>query len=220
MEVVPAVGRLFKVSPQINCPSVSVRSSNPREDTGKHVLSESLAPEDMSICDETGKDTAVVDPSPVSERVRFAGSVPGRSLVDMCPADPHVGNTQADFLLPVPSEPVPRDVGNKQVDFSLPVIDKSVSMDVNEDCPDHERSSTHNNNRNEEWYACALSRRTRSPLTLAFSSHRVRICGRIGGSEVPRVSVDTASDVPCVAFSFVKRHPTWKNEPIHAISTC
>ena len=62
------------------------------------------------------------------------------------------------------------------------------------------------NNKHEEWYVCALSRRTRSPLTLAFSSHRVRVCGRIGGFEVPRVTEDTASDVPCVAFSFVKRH--------------
>ena len=34
---------------------------------------------------------------------------------------------------------------------------------------------------------------------------------------MPRVTVDTASDAPCVAFSFVKRHPTLKNEPIHAI---
>ena len=109
-----------------------------------------------------------------------------------------------------------RDVGNEQVDSSLTAIDKSVSMDVNEDCPDHERSSTHNN-KHEEWYACALSRRTRSPLTLAFSSHRVHICGLIGGFEMSRVTVDTASDVSCVAFSFVKRHPILKNEPIHAI---
>ena len=118
--------------------------------------------------------------------------------------------------MPVPSESVSRNVGNKQVDYSLPVIDKSVSIDVNEDCPDHERSSTHNN-KHEEWYACALLRRTRSPLTLAFSSHRVHICGRIGGFEVPRVTVDTASDDPCVASSCVKRHPILKNEPIHAI---
>ena len=34
---------------------------------------------------------------------------------------------------------------------------------------------------------------------------------------MPRVTVDTASDVPCVAFSFVKRHPILKNEPIHVI---
>ena len=109
------------------------------------------------------------------------------------------------------------DVGNKQVDSSLPVIDKSVSMDANEDCPGHERSSIHKNNKPEEWYAFAISRRARSPLTLAFSCHRIHICGRIGGVEVPRVTVDTASDVPCVAFSFVKRHPVLKVEPIHAI---
>ena len=140
------------------------------------------------------KDTAVVHPSPVSKRVRFADSAPGRSLVDMCPTDPHVGNTQEDFLLPAPSESVSRDVGNKQVDSSLQKIDKSVSMDVNEDCPDHERSSTHNTIIHGDSYACALSRRTLSPLTLAFSSHRVHICGCVGGFEVPRVTVDTASD--------------------------
>ena len=210
------------MSPQIDCPSVSVRSGNPREDIGKqdigkHVLSESLTLEDMSICDETSKDTAVVvDPSPVNKRVCFADSVPGRLLVDMCPAEPHAGITRAVFLLPVPSESVSSDVGNKQVDSSLPVVDKSVSMDVNENCPDHEKSSTHNN-KHEEWYACALSRRTRSPLTVAFSSHRVHICGHVGGFEVPRVTVDTASDVPCVAFSFLKCHTVLKYEPIHDI---
>ena len=149
--------------------------------------------------------------------MRFADSVPGRSLIDMCPAGPPVGNTQADVLLPVPSESVSRDLGNNQVDYSLPAIDKSVSMDVNEDCPDHERSSTHNKHKHGQWYACALSRRTRSPLTPAFSSHRVDVWGRIGGFEVPGVTVDTASDNPCVAFSFVERHPILKNEPIHAI---
>ena len=127
MEVVPAVERLFRVFPEIGCPSVSVRSGNPRDDIGKHVLSESLTLGDMSICDEASKDTVVVNPSPVSKRVRFADSAPGRSLVVMCPADPHVSNTQAIFLLTVPSESVSRDVGNKQVDSSLPVIDKSVN---------------------------------------------------------------------------------------------
>ena len=147
--------------------------------------------------------------------MRFADNVPGMLLVDMSPADPHVGNTKADFSLPVPCESVSMDVVNKQVDSSLPEIEKSVPMDVNEDCPGHERSSIHNNK--HEWYPCALSRRARSPLTLAFSYHRVHICGRIGGFEVPRVTIDTASHVQCVSFSFVKRHPVLKNEPIHAI---
>ena len=61
------------------------------------MLSESLTLEGLSICDETSKNTAVVDPFTVNKRVRFADIVPGRSLVDMCPADPHVGNTQVDF---------------------------------------------------------------------------------------------------------------------------
>ena len=87
---------------------------------------------------------------------------------------------------------------------------------LHECCPGLENSSAQKN-KHEEWYACSLSRRARSPLTLAFSSHRVHICGRSGGFEVPRVTVDTAGDVPCVAFYFVKRHPVLKNEPIHPI---
>ena len=106
------------------------------------MFSESFTLEFTSIHDETSKDTAIVFPSPVSTRVRFANRVPGRASVDMCPADPHVGNTQADFSLPVTSQSVSMNVGNKQVDSSLPVIDKFVSMGVNEDCPGHERSST------------------------------------------------------------------------------
>ena len=105
MEVVPAVGKLFRASPQTDCSSVSVGSGDPRDDIGKHVLSKSLTLEDTFIYD-TSNDTAVVDPFPVSKRARFADSVPGRSLVDMCPADPHVGNTQADFSLPVHRESV------------------------------------------------------------------------------------------------------------------
>ena len=163
------------------------------------MLSESFALEGTSIRDETNKDNVVASPSPVSKRVRFADSVPGRSLVDMCPADLQVGNTQVYSPLLVSSE--------------------SVSMDVDECCPGHEKTSMYNtpSNKHGEWYACPLSRRARLPLTLAFSSHRVHICGRIGGFEVPHATVDTARDVPCLAFSFVKRHPVLKNEPIHPI---
>ena len=93
MKVVPANGKLSRVPPQTDSLSVSVRSGNMRDDTRKHVLSESVALEDTSIRDETNKDTVVASPSPVSKRVRFADSVPGRSLVDMCPADLQVGNT-------------------------------------------------------------------------------------------------------------------------------
>ena len=52
-------------------------------------------------------------------------------------------------------------------------------------------------------------------LALAFSSHRVRVCGRVEGHDVPRVAIDTASDVLCSAFPFIARHPVLKNEPIH-----
>ena len=136
MKVVPANGKLSRVPPQTDSLSVSVRSGNLRDDTMKHLLSESFALEHTSIRDETSKDTAVADPSPASKRVRFADSVPGRSLVEMCPADLQVGNTQVCSPLPVSSEP--------------------VSMDVDECCSGHEKSSMHNN-KHEEWYACSLS---------------------------------------------------------------
>ena len=105
MEVVPAVGKLFRFCPQIDYLSFSVRSGNPRDDIGKHVLTESLDLGDTSIHDETRKDTAVVGPSAVSKRVRFANSVSGWLLVGMCLADPHVGNTEVGFSSPVTSGP-------------------------------------------------------------------------------------------------------------------
>ena len=99
----------------------------------------------------------------------------------------------------------------------IPYCQQLVNLSMDDECcPCRERSSMHNN-KHEAWYACSLSRRARSPLTLAFSSHRVHICGRIVGFEVPRVTKDKASDVACVGFSFVKRHPVLKHEPIHAI---
>lgn len=126
MEAVPAFGKLSRVSPQIDCPSVAGKSGSLRDDIEKHVLSEPFALEVTSIIDETRDNTAVVVSSPVSKRVRFADSVPGRSLLDMCPADLKVSSTQGNSSLPVTSESVP--------------------MDVNECCSDHEMSSIHNNN--------------------------------------------------------------------------
>ena len=53
--------------------------------------------------------------------------------------------------------------------------------------------------------------------TCTCSSHRVHICGRVKGYDVPRATTDTASDVPCIAFPFIERHPVMKNEHIHPI---
>ena len=69
-------------SPQIDCQSVSVRSGDLRDDTGKPVFSESLALENTPFYDETSKDTAVAGPSPVSKRMRFQTvSLLGRWLI-------------------------------------------------------------------------------------------------------------------------------------------
>ena len=68
-----------------------------------------------------------------------------------------------------------------------------------------------------EWFTCSLSRRSRLPLELACSSHRIYVCGRVEGYDVLRVTKHTASDVPCTAFPFIERHPVLKNDPIHPI---
>ena len=118
MEVVPAIGKLSRVSPQTDSLSVSVRPGNLRDHTRKHILSESFALKNTSIRDETKKDPVVADPSPGSKRVRFAVSLVGRWLT--CPTDLQVGNTQVYSPLLVCSE--------------------SVSM-YDECCPGHEKSS-------------------------------------------------------------------------------
>lgn len=61
-------------------------------------------------------------------------------------------------------------------------------MDVN--CCDHGRDIVDSIN---EWPACALPRLKPSPLTLAFSSRRVRVSGRIGDCGVPSVTIETAT---------------------------
>ena len=104
MEVVPAIGKLSRVSPQTDSLSVSVRPGNLRDHTRKHILSESFALKNTSIRDETKKDPVVADPSPGSKRVRFAVSLVGRWLT--CPADLQVGNTQVYSPLLVCSESV------------------------------------------------------------------------------------------------------------------
>ena len=96
------------------------------------------------------------------------------------------------------------------------VCPASVPMDV-DDCSDSRPNSTSNNDKHEEWFTSSLSRRSRLPLALAFSSHRVHVCGRVEGHDVSRVTIDTASDVSCIAFPFIERHPVLKNEPIHPI---
>lgn len=47
-----------------------------------------------------------------------------------------------------------------------------------------------------------------SPLTLSFSSKRVRAPGHVDGVSVQELTIDTASDVTCVSTSFLERHPT------------
>ena len=75
-----------------------------------------------------------------------------------------------------------------------------MSMDV-EDCYDAHLYSVHNNDK-----------RSRSSLVLEFSSYGVHVCGRVVGYDAPRFTIDVASDVPCIAFPFIARHPVLKHE--------
>ena len=199
--------------------SNSVQLGSQRGDGGGCVPSESLNLT-MYITDELEPyrlDSAVdvshrldtdVYVSPPRKRVRVADCLPGRSLVDVCPVDPPVRRKQ----VPVHSK---QERNKQEVRSSVHVCSASMSMDV-EDCSDSHICSVHNNDKHEERFTCFLSRRSRLPLVRACSCHRVHVCGRVEGY-VPRVTVDTASDVPCSAFPFIERHPVLKNEPIHPI---
>lgn len=71
---------------------------------------------------------------------------------------------------------------------------------------------------NAGWFTSSLSRTMRYPRTVPFSSHRVHETGRTGGHEVSRGTVvDTASDLPCLMFGCVQRHPVFEDDPIIAV---
>ena len=130
MKVVPTIGKLSRVPLQTDSLSASVRSGNLRDDVRKHMLSESFALEDTSIRYETNKDTVVAGPFPVSKRVRFADSIPGGSLFDMCLADLQVGNMQVYSPLPVSSESVSMDVDECCMNAAL-VMKRAVCIIMN-----------------------------------------------------------------------------------------
>lgn len=88
-------------------------------------------------------------------------------------------------------------------------------MDV-DDCSDSRLNSVSSSDKHQGWFTGSLSRRSRLPLALALSSHRIHVRGRVEGYHVPRVTIGTASDVPCTSSSFIERQ-VLKNEPVDPI---
>lgn len=69
----------------------------------------------------------------------------------------------------------------------------------------------------------SLSRYPTHPKALDFSSKRVRIPAVINGEKVDDVTVDTATDVPCISAEFIRRHSMLRDHnilpvPPHAIN--
>ena len=81
------------------------------------------------------------------------------------------------------------------------------------------------NGNGRPWYSSSLARKKKS-LTLSFTSRRVRVPGSVNNHYVPEITVNTASDVSCVALSFLKNSPHTqkmpsKNSPTSAhVITC
>lgn len=95
--------------------------------------------------------------------------------------------------------PMPLDLDTDMIEHCVPhalPLDRDANMVANKI----------NDNEYKIWQTSALSK---SSLCRSFSSHHIRLDGRVGGcTTVPRIAVDTASiDVPCVSLEFVKSRP-------------
>ena len=66
------------------------------------------------------------------------------------------------------------------------------------------------NGNDRPWYSSSLARKKKS-LSLSFTAHRVRVPGSVNNHYVPEITVDTASDISCVALSFLKLAPHSEN---------
>ena len=58
----------------------------------------------------------------------------------------------------------------------------------------------------EDWFTSSLAKKG-TELTLSFTSRRVQVSGKVCGHLVPDITVDTASDAPCISLTFLRSHP-------------
>ena len=62
-----------------------------------------------------------------------------------------------------------------------------------------------------------MSRYPSQPRALNFTSKRVRIDGQVNGAPVSDITLDTATDVPCLAAAFVGSHPILRPSSIQPV---
>ena len=69
----------------------------------------------------------------------------------------------------------------------------------------------------DAFHASAMSGYPRYPTALNSTSKRVRVNARVNDYPAHDVTIDTATDVPCISVHFVQTHPTMKDTEIFAV---
>ena len=69
----------------------------------------------------------------------------------------------------------------------------------------------------DAFHASAMSGYPRYPTALNSTSKRVRVNARVNDVPAHNVTIDTATDVPCISVHFVQTHPTMKDTEIFAV---
>lgn len=69
----------------------------------------------------------------------------------------------------------------------------------------------------EAFHASALCGYPRYPTALNSTSKRVRVHARVNNIPAPDVTIDTASDVPCISIQYVQNHPTLKTTEMFGV---
>ena len=69
----------------------------------------------------------------------------------------------------------------------------------------------------DAFHASALSGYPRYPTALNSTSKHVRVNARVNDYPAHNVTIDTATNVPCMSFHFVQTHPTMKDTQIFAV---
>jgi len=71
----------------------------------------------------------------------------------------------------------------------------------------------------DAFHASAMSGYPKYPTALSSSSKRVRVNARVNNHPAHNVTIDTATDVPCISVNFVQIHPTAKDTEVFAVPT-
>ena len=69
----------------------------------------------------------------------------------------------------------------------------------------------------DAFHASAMSGYPTYPTALNSTSKRVRINARVNDCPAHNVTIDTATDVPCISVHFVQTHPTMKDTQNFAV---